>query len=105
MDHGRSGRPRRAPRPGEIRLQVPLIGGWNRLEMKVASGSGGFGFWCQISDPGDLRAAPRLTVPESVPASVPGRDELLQEPVVSGVDLLYCEPLQKEDDPYGFTRW
>jgi len=105
IDHGKTGRPRRAPRPGEIRLQVPFKKGWNRLEVKVASGNGGFGLWCHISDPGDLRVAPRLTAPESVPATVPAPGDLLKEPMVSGVDLLYCEPLQKEDDPYGFTRW
>jgi len=105
LDQSRDSRPAAAPRPGEVRLQAPLKAGWNRLEARVASGSAGFGFWCQISDPGDLRVMPNVTAPEGKPGSVPAPSELRAEPVASGVELLYAEPLQKEDDPYGYTAW
>lgn len=105
VDQSREPRPAAAPKPGEIRLRVPLRAGWNRLEVRVASGTGGFGFWCQVSDPGDLRLSPTVTVPENTPAAWPAVADLRAEPVTSGAQLLYAEALQKEDDPYGFTPW
>ncbi len=104
LDQSREPRPAGAPRPGEVRLRVPLRPGWNRLEARVASGSAGFGFWCQVSDPGDLSVAPSVTPPRWTPADVPP-ETLRAEPVASGPQLLYAERLQKEDDPYGFTAW
>jgi len=104
VDQSASARPGNAPRPGELRLRVPLQAGWNRLEARVASGSGGFGFWCQISDPGDLRVSPTLTAPEGGAAPLAAAD-LRPEPLVAGPNLLYTEALQKEDDPYGFSPW
>jgi beta-galactosidase len=105
LDQSREPRPHGAPRPGEVRLRVSLQAGWNRLEARVASGSAGFGFWCQVSDPGDLRVSPTLTAPEWLPGEVPAPANLRAEPVTSGAQLLYVEMLQKEDDPYGFTPW
>jgi beta-galactosidase len=103
VDQSKEGRTRRAPSAGEIVIQVPLRKGWNRLEMKVGSGSAGFGFWCQVSDPGDLRIAPSATVPEMIPAESPAPEKLLAEPLES--NLLYAEPMLAEDDPYGFNPW
>ena len=105
VDQSNEPRPASAPRPGELRLSVPLQAGWNRLEMKVASGSGGFGFWCQVSDPGDLRISPTVTAPAEPPGEVPPVADLRREPLAVGAQLLYAEMLQKEDDPYGFTAW
>jgi len=105
LDQSREPRQPGAPRPGEVRLRVPLAAGWSRLEARAASGSAGFGFWCQVSDPGDLRVSPTLTAPEWAPGKVPAPADLRAEPVASGVQLLYAEMLQKEDDPYGFTPW
>lgn len=105
VDQSREPRPASAPRPGELRLSVPLQAGWNRLEFKVASGSRGFGFWCQISDPGDLRLSPTVTAPSQPPGEVPAATDLRREPLTVGAQLLYTEMLQKEDDPYGFTPW
>ena len=105
VDQGRGSRAHAAPKPGEVRVRVPLRAGWNRLEMKVASGSGGFGFWCQVSDPGDLRVSPTLTPPAQAPGEAPAPADLREEPLVTGDTLLYAETLQKEDDPYGFSAW
>lgn len=103
VDQGNSPRPSQAPRINEIEVKVPLAEGWNRLEMKVASGSGGVGFWCRTTDPGDLVIMPSAAKPEFTPETVAAAD-LLEEPV-STVSSLYAEPFGREDDPYGFTRW
>ncbi len=105
VDQSTEPRPASAPRPGELRLSAPLHAGWNRLEMKVGSGSGGFGFWCQVSDPGDLRLSPTVIAPTEKPGEVPQAADLRREPPSVGAQLLYAETLQKEDDPYGFTPW
>jgi len=105
VDQGKDGRVPHAPAPGEVRVRLPLRKGWNRLEVKVGSGGAGFGFWCQVSDPGDLRLAPTVTLPDSLPAAAPAAASLLKEPLSAGRELLYVEPLLKEDDPYGFTPW
>jgi beta-galactosidase len=105
VDQSKEPRPASAPRPGELRLSVPLQAGWNRLEIKVGSGSGGFGFWCQVSDPGDLRVAPTVIAPQEPPGEAPAVGDLKREPLSVGAQLLYAEILQKEDDPYGFTAW
>jgi beta-galactosidase len=105
VDQSKEPRPAAAPRPGELRLTVPLKAGWNRVEIKVGSGSGGFGFWCQVSDPGDLRVEPMVVAPTETPGEAPAAGELRREPLSVGAQLLYAEMLQKEDDPYGFTAW
>ncbi|MEK6793525.1 MAG: sugar-binding domain-containing protein [Spirochaetota bacterium] len=102
VDHGSAPRPSQAPRMNELEVKIPLTAGWNRLEMKVASGSGGVGFWCRMTDPGDLVIMPSVTAPQFTP-DTPG-DDLLEEPAAV-VSSLYAEPLMREDDPYGFTRW
>ena len=105
VNHAVDGRTPHAPKAGEWQLSVPLVKGWNRFEAQVASGSGGFGLWCKLSDPGDLRVSPTLTAPANTPAISSSAPELLKEPLLVGRDLLYAEPLLKEDDPYGFTPW
>ena len=105
VDQSKEPRPASPPRPGELRLSVPLQVGWNRLELKVASGSRGFGFWCQVSDPGDLRLSPTVLAPAQPPGVIPPPADLRREPLTVGAQPLYTEMLQKEDDPYGFTPW
>lgn len=55
IDHAREIRPSWSPDLHEFRADAPLRAGWNLLEVKVASGQGGFAFACQINDSGDLR--------------------------------------------------
>jgi sialidase-1 len=55
IDHAREIRPSWTPDLHEFRADATLRAGWNLLEVKVASGQGGFAFACQINDSGDLR--------------------------------------------------
>jgi len=103
VDHTREPRPTNAPYAGEFRFTAPLKAGWNLLEAKVASGGGGFGFWCQISDPGDLVVKASLKGGER-PAS-PDEKDLLGEPEVTPGTLLYARPFEPRDDPYRFNPW
>ncbi len=105
VDQSKDGRVPGPPRKGAVRVKVPLQAGWNKLEMKVASGGSGFGFWCQVSDPGDLRVSPTIAAPPRPPAEVPAKGDLLAEPLVEEASPLYTEPLSDRDDPYGFTPW
>ena len=105
VDQSRDGRIPGPPRKGAVRVKVPLQAGWNRVEMKVASGGSGFGFWCQVSDPGDLRVSPSVAPPARAPAEVPAKGDLLAEPLVQEASPFYVEPLADCDDPYGFTPW
>jgi beta-galactosidase len=105
VDQSREGRVPGPPRKGAIRLQAPLKAGWNRVEMKVASGGAGFGFWCQVSDPGDLRVSPTLAEPSYAPRESPSKADLLPEPLVQSATVFYAEALEDRDDPYGFCPW
>jgi len=98
-----TGRTPNAANPGEVNLKIPLQPGWNKVEMKVGSGSGQFGFWCTITDPGDLRVSATTTAPTTTPDGLPAAEELLPEPISN--TLLFTEPLKKDDDMYGFTAW
>ncbi|MEI8196020.1 MAG: glycoside hydrolase family 38 C-terminal domain-containing protein, partial [Phycisphaerae bacterium] len=49
-----------APYKGQLNLDIQLQKGWNELLLKIASGSGGNGFWMAISDPGTLKFAARV---------------------------------------------
>jgi beta-galactosidase len=69
------------PVPNAFTVRVPLKKGKNILTIKVASGSNGFGFWCQMRT-GD---------------SDPVEDD---KPAVS-----FYTPLFKNFDPYQFTYW
>jgi hypothetical protein len=51
-------RPATPPRKGEHSLAVRLRKAANTVVIKVHAGSAGNGFWCAISDPGDLRIHP-----------------------------------------------
>jgi len=106
VDH--SAEPRRGkggPRAGEFRLRAPLEVGWNRLEFKVASGSAGFGFWCMVSDPGDLRFSHGAYGPGPVPGDLPSVGALLPEPELEQRETFYTRPLGPGDDPYAFRPW
>ncbi len=43
------------PQKGEEKINIRLKKGINVLLIKVYSGSAGYGFWCSISNPGDLK--------------------------------------------------
>ena len=55
IDHSIEMRPTWAPDLHEFRCDVPILAGWNLIEVKVASGALGFAFACQIGNPGDLK--------------------------------------------------
>lgn len=55
LDHAREMRLGTAPDLYEFRCDVRLRAGWNLLEVKVASGSLGFAFACQVNDADGLR--------------------------------------------------
>ena len=106
VDHSAAPRGGRGgPRAGEFRLKAPLVAGWNRLEFKVASGSAGFGFWCMVSDPGDLRFDHGLSSPDHVPEDLPAVGELLPEPEVEQTEVFYSRSSAPGDDPYAFRPW
>lgn len=102
VDHSREPRVSRTPFAGEFRFKTKLKVGWNLLEAKVASGSGGFGFWAMVSDPGDAVFA---TNPGGKPASLPDVKTLRDEPDIEVREALYVRPLQPNDDPYRFNPW
>lgn len=54
------------PAPDTHRGDLPLKSGWNRLSMRLSSGSKGMGFWCALGDPGDLQytAKPMTQLPQ-----------------------------------------
>ncbi|MBL4702633.1 MAG: hypothetical protein JKX85_15405 [Phycisphaeraceae bacterium] len=43
-----------SPQPNTHRVKTSFHVGWNRLDVRVASGSGGMGFWLAIENNGDL---------------------------------------------------
>jgi len=102
VDHSRESRRARTPFSGEFRFKAPLKAGWNLLEAKVASGSGGFGFWAMVSDPGDAKFE---TNPRSAPDGLPPASQLRSEPELETRDPFYIRPLRPEDDPYRFNPW
>ncbi|THF76698.1 hypothetical protein [Cohnella fermenti] len=102
-DQSVTGRTPNAANPGEVNVKVPLQQGWNKVEMKVGSGSGAFGFWFTVTDPGDLRVSASVTAPTTAPVDLPPAESLRSEPV--DATLLYADSLKKEDDVYGFTAW
>ncbi|AHF94161.1 hypothetical protein OPIT5_06995 [Opitutaceae bacterium TAV5] len=105
LDHSREPRPARSPFAGEFRFTAPLKAGWNLLEAKVASGSGGFGFFCMVSDPGDLDFAAAISKPRNAPDK-PVPADLLAEPQLDvTTDTFYVRPLDPVDDPYRFNPW
>lgn len=57
VDHAREIRPSWIPDLHEFRADAVLRAGWNLLEVKIASGSQGFAFACQIDDRADLSFA------------------------------------------------
>lgn len=65
LDHSRERRPSRVSSVCEFRCDVPLLAGWNLLEVKVASGGTGFAFACQIGSRGDLGFSAEARVGES----------------------------------------
>ena len=105
VDQSVEGRRALAAMKGSVRVRVPLRAGWNKIVMKVGSGSLGFGFWCQVTDPGDLRVAPTIAAPEGTPAPLPSPGELLSESVTQMATDMYVEPLTKVEDPYGYIIW
>lgn len=42
------------PAPDKIRGKGILNHGWNKISVRIASGSGGMGFWLSVENPGDL---------------------------------------------------
>ena len=101
VDHSKERRISRTPFSGEFRFKAPLKKGWNQLEAKVASGSGGFGFWAMVSNPGDVVFDPNgRGKPES-----PAPETLAAEPGLTTSEALYIRPLKPEDDPYRFNPW
>ena len=105
VDHSAEPRGGGAPRAGEFRLCAPLKADWNRLEFKVASGSGGFGFWCMVSDPGDLRFSRGPSRPGHVPDDFTPAGKLLPEPEMEQRETFYTRSLGPGDDPYAFRPW
>lgn len=103
VDQSVTGRTPNAAKPGEVNVKVHLNAGWNQLEMKVGSGSGTFGFWCTITDPGDLRVSPTVAAPSSDPTDIPPAGEL--KPDAPDSTLLYTQAWNSTDDPYRFTAW
>lgn len=55
LDHTREMRLGTAPDLYEFRCDVGLRAGWNRLEVKVASGALGFAFACQVNEADGMR--------------------------------------------------
>ncbi len=102
IDHSKERRASRTPFSGEFRFKAKLKAGWTLLEAKVASGSGGFGFWAMVSNPGD---AVFETTPKAAPSSVPAPETLRAEPDIETRDPFYIRPLGAEDDPYRFNPW
>lgn len=46
------------PAADTMRGKAKLRKGWNSITVRIASGSGGFGFWLAIEDNGGLAFAP-----------------------------------------------
>ena len=103
VDHSQQPRAPHTPFAGEFRFTAPLKQGWNLLEVKVASGASGFGFWCSVSDPGDASFQATLEPPQQTPETK--AVNLLPEPVFDARDVFYTRPLQPIDDPYRFNPW
>ena len=105
LDHGKSQRTGGAPDPADFTLRIPLQTGWNALEIKVASGAKGFGFWCRLSDPGDLRVEHGRR-PTRPPADLPATHNLLAEPEPEAPSLFYSGLTSEPgDDPYTYRPW
>ncbi|WP_043585783.1 hypothetical protein [Geminisphaera colitermitum] len=75
------------PVPNAFKVKVPLKKGKNIITLKVASGTNGFGFWCQLQTDDDAPTA----------AAAPGQD------AVPNVKF-YTDPF-RIFDPYLFTYW
>lgn len=101
VDHSVQDRTPCTPFSGEFRFKAPLKAGWNKIEVKVASGSDGFGFWAQVSDPGDLAVSLK---PQGAP-KVPVGFEYADEPHLENVELFYVRPFAPADDPYRFNPY
>ncbi len=69
------------PVPDAFKVKVPLKKGKNTLTLKVASGSNGFGFWCQM----------RMEDSDPLADASP--------------DTAFYTPLFRIFDPYQFTYW
>ena len=94
-----------AAKPGEVIQTIHLEEGWNQLVMKIGSGSQGFGFYFQMTDPGDLRvsAVTPENAPDTPPGGIPDPGDLLPEPT-SKIDF-YKNPFVSETDPYRYVHW
>ena len=69
----------------------------------MASGGTSFGFWAQVSDPGDLVVSAAPPTAKDAPSQVP--QHLLQEPDLQPHTVLYSRPFEPRDDPYRFNPW
>lgn len=58
------------PVPDTHRGKATLKQGWNQVVVRVASGSGGMGFWCGLENPGDLRFSSDLPAAGAEPPAV-----------------------------------
>jgi hypothetical protein len=52
-----------------------------------------------------MRAEPGPKPPREPPADLPPAISLLSDPPDREPASLYLEPMEVEDDPYGFTPW
>ncbi len=90
-----------APRIDAARIRAPLLKGENVLELKVVSGSNGFGAWLLLLD------EPKL-LPLAVDLGI-GKAPLLGTALgpynPAGEPSLYSEPMQRGHDPYVFYFW
>ncbi|XHR30541.1 MAG: hypothetical protein ACFUZC_08255 [Chthoniobacteraceae bacterium] len=75
--------------------------GANELEIRVVSGSGGFGCWIDVDDAPNLQPL-RAAGNEIGIEPYWGRAMLPYNP--EGFSL-YCEPMRKRDDPYAWLSW
>jgi beta-galactosidase len=103
IDNTQKERMRHAPSSSEYQVTAPLKKGWNLLEVKVGSGVSGFGFWCAVSDPGDLEVVASLTQPDTQPETRGGK--LLPEPDLRRETIFYQRAFTPEDDPYSLVPW
>lgn len=57
------------PAADRKRGKIMVEEGWNKVEVRVASGSEGMGFWLGVEDPGGIITRPALSKPDKEPAS------------------------------------
>ncbi len=105
IDQSKTGRIPEPARKDEIKIRVSLKKGWNKIEMKVASGSAGFGFWCQATNPGNLEISASLERPSYIPSGRITKLLTVAPLKLNLSKLFYVSSLTKDDDPYGFTAW